>query len=354
MAMRRESGGGPPPAGRRVLPLLLALIAGALLPWGALAIYVSARDPLPPSCQAGLDTTPPPQGTFVYSVGPALWLARADLTQRRKLVDYGPSPAAPAPASPGPASPPASPPAASPEATPSASPAPGRRQASILAAALSPDHTTLAFLVLDPPDSPPGHLGLRLLAIDAPDAKGPVEGWSGDAYVPSGGRPEVSWIGNGAFVLLKVGYRVPAVDLPTRLVVVVAPGQPPALKESGPEPVFVASLHSVWPETRDLLLPADQPRLDNRIDGAGMVIGLRPRQVSTPLLHRTQADLVTGRAGSPATGTRCTDAGGFLPVAVSPDGRMVALTRAGNSYLLDLSPGHGAVQVLSGNVLFWG
>jgi hypothetical protein len=163
----------------------------------------------------------------------------------------------------------------------------------------------------------------------------------------------VRWI-EGGRTLVTVPHVFEPPEPATRIVMVWAMGAKPQLLQHAPEPAFVATEHANWPETKDLVLPSDQPRLSDRVQGPdGTVVGRRVQWIDNLLLHRRLVILASGRDGSSATRTVCATSLEARPTALSPDGNVVSLDLNGSAYLLDIRPGHGLVQLLSGRVLDW-
>lgn len=317
----------------RVGLFLIAMILGALVPVGVVML-VGSRDPAPPSCRSGKATAPATEGTIIYADQATLSLVEGDLNHSRSLVDYRPRPA-PTP-SPG-------------QAAPSPS-APGQPQPRFLAATISSDHHTLAFMVADPPDAP-GKLSLRVMDPLEPIANA-NEVWAGPNNATSG-RTEITFLPQGR-ILFFVPQRFDPPETSARLVGVIS--GPPGSKvvQSGPEAQFQAQLHTNWPETRDYQLPPRDPRVDSRVIGPGdRVAGRVNRDFPTPLVSRTVHQVVTGKLGQPASTVVCGTVDDLTPVAFSPDGRTLALADATESYLLDPSGGHAAVLLLKGRLLDW-
>jgi hypothetical protein len=63
--------------------------------------------------------------------------------------------------------------------------------------------------------------------------------------------------------------------------------------------------------------------------------------------------VVTGRLGQGGTTTVCGVTDDLAPAALSPDGKALALSGGGSSYVLDPSGGHATVFLLHGRVLDW-
>jgi hypothetical protein len=135
---------------------------------------------------------------------------------------------------------------------------------------------------------------------------------------------------------------------------VFSPGSSPKLAQSGPERQFESSLHASWPETQDYQLPDDKPRLDGRVLApGGGVAGRRDQRFRSPLADRTVHQVMTGHLGQSGTTTVCGVSDDQAPAALSPNGKILALSDDSSSYLLDPSGGHGAVFLLHGRVLDW-
>jgi hypothetical protein len=247
-----------------------------------------------------------------------------------------------APAVPQPPSTPSRAPAASP--SPTVSP-------EILAAAISSDHHAVVFIVSDAPDAKRRY-SLRLLDPLETPAMTPSEAWSGDRV----GDPR-----NTRITVLPQGgmlFQVPAhLDPPEtsdRLVGVISPKANPKLVQYTPENAFLGRAHSTWPETKDYKLPKYEPHLDDRIEGPDNVVaGRRDRELHTPLTTRLVHQVMTGRQGDSSLTAVCAARDDLAPAAFSPDGRTLALSGGGSSYLLDLSGGHAVVFLLYGRVLDW-
>ena len=345
-----------PGAGRvlnRVGVVLVALIAGALLP--AAVIYtVGSRDTLPVSCRVGKPTPPSFDGTLVYARHSELWLAERDVNRSRKLVDLNPAPppsptpSAGASAAPGTPSPSISAATGAPGASPS--PSPAAPVTEIVAAAISPDHHAVAFMVADPPGAP-GTYSMRL--VDPLNPGTPAgEAWKGP-MVANGASVEVVALPEGRF-LFKVPGKFDPPETSTRGVGVINPAAPDKLTQQATEGQFLSRFHSDWPETRGYRVPSQAPQLDDRVDGAGDVTaGRSTRQVATPLVRRTLQQLVLGKQGQADTRVLCGGADQFVPAAFSPDSHTLALTLGGSAYLLDVGGDHGATELFSGRVLDW-
>jgi hypothetical protein len=350
------------------------MLLGSLVPVGVSA-FLASRDPTPPSCHVGTPTSRATPGVIVFSDQLALSLVEGDAAHTRKVIDYAPgsagaaaarsplptaSPAAPAPPA-SPAAPPASPavsppapaapppsPSPSPAATPSPAPAPAPQ---FLAAALGSDSKTLVFVVSDPPGAP-GIVSVRVISPAAPVAPVAVEVWNGPkATAP--GRAELRLLPNGDFVFF-VPQRFDAPEKSTRLVGVVVPGASPKVPQLAPEEQFMASLHAMWPETKDYLLPDDKPQLQDRVLGPGdLVAGRVDRQFSSPLGGRTIHQVATGHVGESNTTVLCGLVDDLSPAAFSPDGKTLAVIDGANSDLLDAGGGHAGVFLVRGRVLDW-
>lgn len=347
----------------RIGLFLIAIILGALFPIAVVAV-VAWRDPLPGSCRSGQATIPAIEGTILYTDQAALWIIEGDLNHPRKLVDYGPpTPASPSPGAsvapsgstaPAPsatATPPA--PAASgsaPAASPASSPTPAGPLPVIMAAAISSDHHSVAFIVADPPGGA-GKIHVRVLdPLQATPGVNDV--WTND-YPSRSGRSEIAFL-DPSHLLFRIPWRFDTTtDIP-RLVGVLTIGGSSPLVENAPEDKFNSDLHASWPETKSYRLPSDQPRVDARVIGPGDVVGgVLSHEVKTPFVDRTIQQVVTGQLAQSSTNPVCAAFDGIEPVAFSPDAKTMALSGAGSSYLLDLSGGHAAVFLLRGQLLDW-
>ena len=345
--------------------MLVAVLMGAVLPWALLVAVAGARDPIPPPCSAGGGSLVAAPGQLVYSFRDALWVSSSDLGHPRRLVDYGPARRGLETPSPSPALSPAfaatpsaaassaasATPSGAPGESPSPSPSPPPAvPLRFLAAALSPDLSSVAFLVTSPPGSP-GAVSLRLAPLAATSGAAAVEAWTGTW--PGGSRPAtVQWL-SPASVL----FTVPSVSGagPTgRLVGVVNLAPTPTLAESAPEAEFLGHLHGQWAETRSLRLPSALPLVADRIDGpGGLVAGRTQRELKTPLTSRRLEQLVTGHDGSTSTTMVCSPKAGMAPAAFSPDGRQLAVVDGDRTVLVQLG-GPGAVAaLLGGRLLDW-
>jgi hypothetical protein len=339
--------------------IVLALLAGLVVPL-AVAAYVGSRDPLPGSCHSGLATSISLDGAVTWANGPTLWFADGDFGRARRLVNYAParpqlkaSPGtSPSPSSaPAPPSPEASPSAGAP-ASPGASPSPAIPTTSIEAAAITPDHALVAFLVANPPDHP-GTISLLAISPQAPPGTVPAVAYN-DAWHPELSQRSAVTILAQNRVLFAIPARYDPPETSKRLVGVAELGDTPKLVEAASENDFLAKQHSLWPETKDYKLPPPLPRLRDRVIGPdGTAAGEDDLVIRTPLARRTLHAVRVGRAGSATTRLVCATADTLTPAALSPDERRLALFGDDNSYLLDLDGGRGLAFFTAGRVLDW-
>ena len=347
--------------------LVLALVAGLVVPL-AVAAYVAGRDPLSPSCHTGLATSTSLDGAITWANGPALWFADGDFSRARRLVNHAPprpqlqaSPGgSPTPSSSTPAPPPSASPSSasvSPNSTasvsPSASPSPGIPATAIEAAAITPDHALVAYLLSNPPDHP-GTISLLMISPQSPPGTPPKVVYSGDGWLPQAGqRSEVLILPQN-----RILFMVPARFNPPipnqRFVGVAEGGDAPKLLETGTESDFLTKNHSLWPETKDYKLPPYLPRLRDRVIGPeGVAAGVDDLVIQTPLVRRTLNAVRVGRAGSAATTLVCATSDALTAAALAPDERRLAVVGGENSYLIDLGGGRGLAFFTAGRVLDW-
>jgi hypothetical protein len=345
--------------------IVLALLAGLLVPL-AVAAYVAVRDPLPPSCHTGLASSTSLDGAITWTNGPTLWYADGDLGRARRLVSYAParsqlpaspgaspSPSGAAPTSPSPVPPsPALSPSAGAPASPGASPSPAIPATNIEAAAITPDHALVAFLVSNPPDNP-GYISLRTISPQAPPRTAPAVGYSTAWHPELGQRSEVLAIAPNR-ILFMIPARYDPPETSQRVVGVVEVTDSPKLVEGASENDFVTKQHSLWPETKDYKLPPPLPGLRYRVIGPeGAAAGEDDLVIRTPLTRRTLHAIRVGRGGSAATTVVCATADTVTPAALSPDERRLALVAGDSSYILDLGGGRGLAFLTAGRVLDW-
>jgi hypothetical protein len=329
----------------------MALLAGLVVPL-AVAAYVNSRDPLPPSCHAGRATSTTLDGAVSWANGPTLWFADGDFGRSRRLVNYAPArPQASPGASPSPTPSAAQSPATSPTGA-SASPSPATPATTIEAAAITPDHSLVAFLVANPPE----HLGniyLMLISPQAPPGTAPTVAYSSAWHPELRQHSEVSILAqNRVLITIPAHYDPP--ETSQRLVAVVETGDTPKVVETASENDFLTKQHSVWPETKDYKLPPDLPRLRDRVIGPdGVAAGQDDLVIRTPLLERRLRAVRVGRAGRATTTVVCATSGDLTPVVLSPDEQRLALVAGDNSYVLDLVGGRGLAFLCAGRVLDW-
>jgi hypothetical protein len=323
---------------------------GAVLPWGLLVLILAARDPLPPGCRSGTARLTRPSGQVVYAVGQTLWWAHADLSAPLKLAALSPSPLASSstiPAAPASGATTISPLPASPS-TSATAPA-----TQILAAALSPDRKSVAFVVANSPDEA-GKVSLRWAGVGAGAYPvSPVELWSDQHYLASDtSRTEMSWLTPDR-LLFRVPYAFPTQQSLPRLVGVASVSSHPALLHSTSESDFLAGAHSAWSETRDLKLPPLQPQLDQRVTNAHDVAGTTDRSFNSPLSRRLLHELAVGRLGGAHPTIACGSADPVQPLLFSPDGKILAVAQEDTTYLLDIPGGPPMTPLVEGRLLDW-
>jgi hypothetical protein len=338
--------------------IVLALLAGLVVPL-AVSAYVASREPLPPSCHSGLATSTSLDGVVSWANGPTLWYADGDFGRSRRLVNYAPAPPkpqaspSPSPSSSAAAEPlPAASPTGSAAASPRASPSPAIPATTIEAAAITPDHALVAFLVANPP----GHAGIINLMISSPQSPpgtAPVLAYSNAWHPELWQRSEVTILAQNR-ILFKIPAHYDPPETSRRVVGVVESGETPKLVEAGSEKDFLTAYHSLWPETKDYKLPPQLPVLRDRIIGPdGAAAGRDDLVVRTPLLQRTLQAVRVGRAGSAAATVVCATGDSLAPVALSPDEHRLALAGDDSSYVLDLAGGRGLAFLCTGRVLDW-
>lgn len=338
--------------------IVLALLAGLVVPL-AVSAYVASREALPPSCHSGLATSTSLDGVVSWANGPTLWFADGDFGRSRRLVNYAPAPPKPqASPSPSPSSSPAaepSPPTSptgSPSAGPSASPSPAIPATTIEAAAITPDHALVAFLVANPPDHP-GIINLLISSPQSPPGTTPVLAYSNAWHPELRERTEVSILAQNR-ILFKIPAHYDPPETSRRVIGVVESGETPKVVEAATENDFLTTYHSQWPETKDYKLPPQLPALRDRVIGPdGTAAGHDDLVVRTPLLQRTLQAVRVGRAGSAATTVVCATSDTLNSVALSPDEHRLALAVGDSSYVLDLGGGRGLAFFCTGRVLDW-
>lgn len=337
--------------------IVLALLAGLLVPLGAVA-YLAGRDELPRSCRSGVATSTQTEGAIAWSTGPVLWFADGDLKRTRRLVDYTPpaapraSPTSSASGSPAPAATPSPSIGVSPGGSPSpaASAPPLAFSPAVQAAAISGDRRLVAFLVSDPLGAP-GTVSLRMISPLDPPGTAAVEAWSGPWL--RRGRAEVTLLPDGHILFFVPAHFEPP-DPSTRLVGVAENGSKPRLLEWTSEQDFIKSTRAAWVETKSYQLPPTEPKLEGRVIAPnGTAAGILTRELRTPLLRRTLHQVAVGRAGHPDTRVVCASAELLAPAALSPDGLTLAVVVAGKTELLDLGGGRSVAPFVSGRVLDW-
>jgi hypothetical protein len=340
--------------------IVVALLAGLTVPM-VVAAYFAGRESLPPSCHSGVASPTSLDGAVTWADGPILWFADGDLGRARRLASFAPprpqlqaSPGASPNASPSPstiASPEASP-AGGATPTPSASPSPAIPTARIEAAAITPDHALVAFLLSNPPD----HLGtvsLVTVSPQSPPGTAPAVLYSNNWQPQAGQRAEVVVLPQNR-ILFMIPARYDPPETSKRVVGVVQPGDSPKLLEVASEHDFVSTQHSLWPETKDYKLPPPLPRLRDRVLGPdGVAAGEEDLTIRTPLIQRTLHAIKVGHAGKAATSVVCVASETLTPAAMSPDAHRLAIVVGDGSYILDLGGGRGLAYFTAGRVLDW-
>lgn len=376
------------PGRDRLGGLVLAMIAGVLVPVVAVLV-IASRTPVLRDCATGQATSTTLEGALAYTTGSDLWYSEGLPGRPRKLVDYAPAPSRPtggispsATATPAPSPPP------SPSPQPSASPSPAVPAARVLAADVSSDRKLVAFIVLDPPDRP-GFMALELMSpVDAPGTS-PVTPWS-DAQPDRGNlaAARVHILDSGK-VLLFEPQPAPVTETspaplppspaapspapsstpsphpslsaaagvrgsPSVLAVIVAPGPTPAIVDHGSQQFLFSQGLAAWPDARGYRVPAALPTMGDRVDGqSSRVAGIASLELSTPLVSRHLRELVLGKAGQAGTQAVCTVEAATVPEIFSPAESQLALRRADDTLLIDLSGTHAAVRLLGGRLLAW-
>jgi hypothetical protein len=362
--------------------LVLAMIAGVLVPVVAV-LAVASRTPLPRDCATGQATSTTLEGALADTTGSDLWYSEGFPGHPRKLVDYAPPRSLPTlGVSPSPTAAPAAP-----LPQPSPSPSPLVTPARILAADVSSDRKLVAFIVLDPPDRP-GYMALELMSpVDAPGTQ-PVSPWyDGQPDRGNLAAVEVHILDSGKVLLFEPQTTVVAapspapaepppasspspsappaahaspslaarvVGSPSVQAVIVAPGATPGIVDHGSQRFLFSQGLAAWMDARGYRAPALLPEIGDRVDApSARVAGIVARELGTPLVSRRLRELVLGTAGRSDTHPVCTLEASVVPEIFSPDGSELALRRADQTLLIDLSGNHAATHLLSGRLLAW-